>query len=93
MSSVVGLEQVELLPVLELEPWTFATQEHPSPPGHGPEFAEQWQHFWADSLADSGLKGLRPIRPSSWLVPLSEFADTGLLRSLLEALFREWGPM
>jgi hypothetical protein len=88
MSSIVVLVNVELIPVLELMPMTFAAQARSSPIGGS---QEAWHQYWSDALADSGLTGLMPVRRGSWHVPTTEFADQTILQKLLAAIFHEWG--
>lgn len=91
MSGIVVLEEVELIPVVELEPAAFATQERTSPSGSFREVPEQWYRYWLDSVADSGLMDLTPVQRGSWHVPTTEFADPDRLRRLLKVIFREQG--
>jgi len=86
MSSMVALEGVELIPVLELVPRNFATQTRSSRFGSNPV---EWYRYWFGSLSDSGLTGLLPPQRGSWHVPTSEFADRATLQRLLEVFFRE----
>ena len=88
MSSIVVLEGVELIPVLELVPMKFATQTRSSPSSSD---AEEWYRYWLGSLSDSGLTGLRPLQRGSWHVPTTEFADPATLQGLLEVVFHQWG--
>jgi hypothetical protein len=86
------LEAIELVPVVELEPYRFATQERSLPSGTtgtDKEGLDQWHCYWRDSLADSGVTGLRPIRAGSWHVPTTAFTNTVTLRAVLEVLLRD----
>ena len=91
MSNVQVLEGIELIPVLELVPSTFATQSRSGPSGTFGECPDEWNRYWSDSLADSGILGLRPIRRGSWHVATKEFADSPFLQKFLEKTFQEWG--
>jgi hypothetical protein len=91
MSGIVVLDEVELIPVVELAPVAFATQERTSPSRSFREVPEEWHRYWLDSVADSGLTGLTPVQRGSWHVPTTEFADPDRLRRLLEVIFREEG--
>jgi hypothetical protein len=86
MRGIVVLEEVELMPVLELAPVAFAKQTRPSPSRSLQEAPEEWHRYWSDSLADSGLTGLMPVRRGWWHVPTAELNDAVRLRMLLEVL-------
>jgi hypothetical protein len=91
MPNLVVLEGIELTPVLELEPCTFATQPRKSPSGTFSEVAEEWFHYWSDCLEDSGITDLRPLRRGSWHVPTVNFGAPLNLQKFLERTFQEWG--
>jgi hypothetical protein len=89
MSTPVVLPTIELTPVIELEPYRFATQERQFPSGTGKEEMDQRFCYWGDSLADSGIKGLRPIWAGSWHVRTTDFTDPATLRVVLDILLRD----
>jgi len=91
MSNLVVLEHIELVPVLELEPFKFATQSRSSPTRTGPGAPEEWHRYWMDSLADSHLGRLRALRRGGWHVPVAEFEDSMVLRRFLDVVIRDWG--
>jgi hypothetical protein len=100
--SVVVLEDIELIPVLELEPTVFAADDRPLPSGTCQDMREEWCRYWLDSLADSGITGLMAVERGSWNVPTSEFTDPTLLGRVLEVIFQkrlegelppDWGPL
>ena len=40
----------------------------------------EWHRYWLDSLADSGVVGLTPLRPwSAWLVPMLQSTNAVVL--------------
>ena len=88
MSSIVVLEDIELIPVLKFEPFRFATEGRSSPSGVYEDMREEWYRYWLESLANLGITGLMPIERGSWHVPTSEFADPALLRRVLEVIFQ-----
>ena len=93
MSDLTLLEAFELVPVIELEPGRFSTRERPLPPGAGREVPAEWDRYWLDSLADSGVTGLSPLRPASWLVTVRQLTSPVTLGRVLSALVRSWaGP-
>ena len=57
MSSIVVLEDIELIPVLKFEPFRFATEGRSSPSGIYEDMPEEWYRYWLESLADSGITG------------------------------------
>ena len=89
MSSIVVLEDAELVPVLELEPSTFATQTRSLPSGSCRDVPEERYRYWSESIADSGLAGVMPVQRGLSHVATSELADPPRLRRLLEVIFRE----
>jgi hypothetical protein len=89
--SIVVLEGVELIPVLEVAPYEFAAETRSSPSGSVRDMPKEWYRYWSESLADSGITGLTPVRSGSWHVPTSEFADPALLRRVLEVIFQGEG--
>src|SRR5262249_28629379 len=88
VSSIVVLDDVELIPVLKFEPFRFAAQTRTSPSGIFEDMPEEWYRYWLESLADSGITGLMPIYRGSWHVPTREFSDPALLGAVLEVTFR-----
>ena len=89
VSSIVKLEDVELIPVLQCEPFRFAAEDRLPPAGTYKDMPEEWDRYWRKSMADSGIKGLTPIEPGSWHVPTSQFNNTALLNRVLEAIFHD----
>jgi hypothetical protein len=85
------LESVELVPVIELEPGKFSARGRPWPSGLGRDLPEQWDKYWKDSLADSGIVGLTPLRPASWLVTIRQLTNADLLDRILAFVMRDWG--
>src|SRR5260221_236420 len=91
MSGLTVLDTVELMPVIELTPGTFSTRERPLPAGSGRESPEGWNRYWLDSLADSGVVGLTPLWPWSWLVTTRQLTGPSVLLPILSTLVREMG--
>lgn len=88
MPDFTVLERFELTPVVELDPYEFAGGNRQSPSGNSD--VEEWSRFWFDSLADSGIVGLLPIRIGSWHAPIRSF-DRSNLQLFLEKTFEAWG--
>jgi hypothetical protein len=88
--SIVELEDVELIPVVELEPTVFAVDGRSLPSGTYQQMPEDWHRSWLESLADSKVTGLMPIQRGSWHVPANEFTDTAVLKRVLEVIFQTW---
>jgi hypothetical protein len=91
--SIVVLEDIELIPVVELEPFVFASDDRSLPSGRYQDMPEEWYRYWSESLADSGFTGLRSIQSGSWHVPTSEFTDAAPLRRVLELIFQNPSEM
>ena len=66
---MITLYDIELVPVLLLEPFKFATESRSRPSGSCRELLEGWHRYWADCLADSGLTGLNPQQRGSASTP------------------------
>jgi hypothetical protein len=79
----------ELIPVLELEPASYATHSHASPCVSALEDVAGWDAYWRASLADSGITDLTPWRRGSWNVPLTEFSASETLRTVLRHELRD----
>jgi hypothetical protein len=88
VTSIVALESVELIPVVKLEPFRFAAEARPAPPGIYEDMPEDWYRYWLESLTDAGITGLLPIERGSWHVSTSEFIGPVLLGRVLEVLFQ-----
>nr|QKW93758.1 hypothetical protein [Vitiosangium cumulatum] len=82
---------LRLEPVVEFAPWSYARHEYPSPEGSRQEVALEWQHYWEQCLADSGIH-LRPLLPGHWLVPVSRLTDPHVLRELLRVQLQSVDP-
>jgi hypothetical protein len=91
MSNLIVLDGIELIPVVELEPATFSTKSRNAPSNSSWEVPEAWFRYWSDSLADSGIRELRPVRHGSWHVPTVNFTATRNLQLFLEKTFQQWG--
>jgi hypothetical protein len=62
MPSIVVLEDIELIPVVQLEPFVFASDDRSLPSGRYQDMPEEWHRYWLESLADSGIAGLMPVQ-------------------------------
>src|SRR5262245_21050579 len=91
MSGLTVLEGVELVPVVELAPTLYAKPDRPLPSGGGPEERTEWHRYWLDSLEDSGIVGLTPLLPGSWLVPTRWLVASARLERVLTAFLRARG--
>jgi hypothetical protein len=45
VSTLLALHDVRLVPVVELEPFLFATREHPQPSGSAREVPGEWDRY------------------------------------------------
>jgi hypothetical protein len=102
LSSIVVLEDIEMIPVVELEPYSFCSDDRLIPARFCQDAPDDWYRYWLDSLADSGITGLTPVHGGSWNVPASQLTDPEQLRKVLEVTFQErvkaelppdWGPL
>lgn len=88
MPSIAVLEDVELIPVLQFEPFRFAAADRLPPCRRYEDIPEEWHRYWLESLADSGITGLTPIEEGSWHVPTREFAEPTFLGRVLEPILK-----
>jgi hypothetical protein len=79
------IEHLRLIPVVELEPHEFSSQQH----DWGPE-PEARERYWRDSLADRGIVGLQPLFPGSWHVPVAQLTDPKQLAVILSRVVPNW---
>jgi hypothetical protein len=106
VSNIVDLEDIELIPVLQLDPYDFRAGDRPMPSGSYDDMPGAWHCYWLGSLADSGLTGVVPVQRGSWNVPTSDLADATMLRRVLEVILQkrqemesameephDWGPL
>jgi hypothetical protein len=91
MSKGIVHQAISLVPVIELAPASFATQDRSLPSAQEKEGWDERYCYWRDALADSGVMGLQPIRSGSWHVPTKEFTDPTTLRNVLVAILRQEG--
>jgi hypothetical protein len=87
MTELERITELELVPVVELPPWSFS--DRPSPQGPSRDHREVRLRHWFDCLADAGITGLGPIEPGSMHVAVSEFTD---LTELIQVLQRLMAP-
>lgn len=72
---------VHLIPVIEMPPTSYTRIDRFTPSPNSPD--DEWDRYWSDCLADSGIVGLQPIRPRSWHVSLAQLTDVSTLEQIL----------
>lgn len=77
---------IRLIPVIEMPPTNYGRPDRVMPAAGSPR--EAWDRWWLDSLADSGIAGLRPMRPGSWHVPMEQLTREHTLTQLLHVHLR-----
>ncbi|MBA4032830.1 MAG: hypothetical protein C0478_18330 [Planctomyces sp.] len=82
MPSIVDLSRIQLIPVIELEPMAFSTRFHSMLTEANNKDPDELDHCWRVSLADSGVSGINPMFPGSWLVCTSDVTSTKLANIL-----------
>lgn len=75
---------MKLIPVVEFEPATYQKHKHISPAGTIDENRDEWAAYWKASLADSGIEGLEPYAPGSWLVRVEAIHQPIVIEQLLK---------
>jgi hypothetical protein len=63
---------MQLIPVIEFEPSHFQTQQHKQPSGSIYECRDEWDLYWKNSIADSGINGLISYHKGFGLVELTK---------------------
>lgn len=66
---------MNLLPVVEFAPTYYQTKHHEMPDCKGQDCRDEWDTYWKNSLADSGIIGLEPYEKGSWLVETEKLLD------------------
>jgi len=92
MPPLTVLQDIDLVPAIELEPWKFATQERPLPTSSSRDLPGDWHRYWLDCLADSGITDLEPLRAGSMHVATRQLAEkSATLEKLLAFFVNDWG--
>lgn len=73
---------VELIPVIEFEPFTYSQEGRRSPPVKLHQDSDAWYKYWKESLADSGITELEPVE-NSWLVRVVDLTQPNTIAKLL----------
>jgi hypothetical protein len=81
---------------LEFAPSKYSNMDRLSPAGSVTENPEDWNSYWVECLADSGITGLADLE-RSWLVPIEEISDPNIIKQYLtteigEYLSAEYDP-
>ena len=87
------LERVRLEPVLELEPSRYHQRERTGPQKSSKEAPDEWERYWRDSLADSGLVGLVNLRKGSWQVPVRTLDCEDVLGTIMRIELKVQEPL
>jgi hypothetical protein len=66
---------MKLIPVVEFAPTYYQTKHHEMPDCSGQNCFDEWDTYWKNSLADSGIIGLEPYEKGSWLVETERLLD------------------
>ncbi|MDR0194974.1 MAG: hypothetical protein LBI73_07605 [Myroides sp.] len=77
---------MKLTCVIELLPFTYATQEYKTPLGNAIESPKQWNTYWHNSISDSELGNLKAVREGSFLVNIEELTTENLVAILQKEL-------
>ena len=79
------MNEIALIPVMEVEPSHFQRVNRESPNVTARANPEAWDEYWFGSLADSGIRDLKPYEPGSWLVPLAGIEPNESMVQLMRA--------
>src|SRR5688572_24427216 len=93
MSDLILLEKIQLIPVVELAPYYFAKEERQLPNATGSDNPDSWSLYCQASLADAGIRELRPIHDGSWFVPITNFDRAENLWHYLRVTIEGWGGL
>lgn len=80
---------MKLIPVVEFEPFQFETpgRQRPGDTQNEPN-AEDWDKYWRDSLADSGITNIDPYAMSSWFIEVGKLTSE-IVEILLGKTYKE----
>ncbi len=67
---------LRIIPVIEFEPWDLGVEDFGDLLDRG-----EWDDTWNGVLAPLGL---RPIRPGSWFIAITDFAGTAAFEKILQ---------
>jgi len=83
----VSNQQIQLIPVIELEPYDFKKDDYESPTLSLKESPEGWENYNLKCYNDSNLIDLSPVRTGSWLFNIEQF-DKQQLAIILKAIYK-----
>ncbi len=79
-------DEVDLVPVIELRPERFDTEDRRPPRTNWDRDPKGWRRYWSSCLADSGIVGIEAVH--GMLVPVSELSEADLAK-ICEKHFEE----
>lgn len=79
-------QKIQLIPVIELEPYDFKKGNYKSPSLNLNEAPKDWENYNQKCYKDSGLINLSSIRMGSWLFNLGQL-DKSQLTIILKAIY------
>lgn len=77
-------DDLELLPVLELEPGRYEAREYPTPQVSFAEDPAGWEAHWKRCLTDAGITTLNSVPGAGWMVSVRDLTDPAVLRKILQ---------
>lgn len=85
------IESFRLVSVIEIEPFLYEEPGRKRPTMSLIDDPSAWAHYWLQSLVDSKITGLLPIKKASWLVATSSFTpeNQATLDTLLKIMWRD----
>jgi hypothetical protein len=90
-NSPTLVDSFRLVPVIEIEPFPYMAKgrSYPADSSAASDPAA-WAAYWRESLADSNIEGVVPIRDGSWLVPTESFKEETqeVLEAVLSGLWK-----
>lgn len=77
---------IQLIPVIELEPYDFKKGDYESPLNSSREVPNDWDKYNQKCYQDSGLKNITAIKTGLWHFNIEQF-DPNQLRIILKAIY------
>lgn len=82
------IKNIALIPVIELEPFSYSDNYYKLPNNSVLENPEEWEIYNQKRYCDSGLTDITPIEKGSWLFEIDKLNDENL-KIVLSKIFEE----
>ncbi|MEK7435196.1 MAG: hypothetical protein AABZ74_18840 [Cyanobacteriota bacterium] len=86
--STKKLPKIKLIPVIEVEPFSYSKSEHKTPEKPRNEDPNEWEIYNQNCYKDSGLENFKPIEIGHWLFEIEKLRNHNL-KIILSKIFEE----